>query len=153
VSTDALRAYKAARVNTASAGDLLLMLYDAAVRHGKAAMAALDNMENERANTHLLKTQEIISELMTSLNYDVEVSNNLYQLYEYCNRCLVQSNISKRSSGAEQAVAILSELRQTWYQVIKGDRSSNGAVAAGRVASVAGHPFSGAVRGGIELAH
>lgn len=130
MSTDALRAYKTTRVNTASMGDLLLMLYDAAVRHGTAAVEALERGEKAQAHTHLLKAQEIVNELIVSLDFKVELSKYLYQLYEYCTHCFTQANLTKRPADAQPAVEILSGLREAWREAVKAEQRTKDQGAA-----------------------
>lgn len=140
-----LQAYKQARVNTASQGDLLIMLYDAAIRHVNRASQGLATGDNASTNTHLLKAQAILNELMVSLNFDVELSANLYQLYEYCHHELVQANVTKRDEGIQSVLEILRGLRAAWQQVARGESSTR--------ADTSDRGALSRSQGGIEIAH
>jgi len=139
-----LQAYKQTRVNTASQGELLLLLYDAAIRHVARACERLDADDQTAANTHLLKAQDIVAEMMASLDLNVELATSLFQLYEYCHHELVQANLSRRKEGLRPVLEILTELRKAWQQVVKGEHSHrSGAFTQGTEARG---------RGGIEIA-
>lgn len=142
------RQYKQTQVNTASQGDLLLMLLDAAVREGNLSIEALQAKKYVEANTHLIKAQEIVAELMGSLNYEVDFAQHLFRLYEYCHHLLVQANVNKSADDAATAVQFLSELRATWAQVVRGD-GANQKDGENRMSGVGVRPAGG----GFELAH
>src|SRR5665647_753436 len=99
----ALSAYRETRVRTASQGTLIIMLYDEAIKQMGAAASLFDeNFKKEpsrieKANGHILKTQEIITELMASLDMIAggEISKNLLALYVYFNSQLLEANMEK----------------------------------------------------------
>lgn len=82
-------------------------------------MDGLSKQEYEKTSLNFGKAQTIISELMSTLDYSYEVSNNLYSLYEYTNFLLVEANIRKSPEKAEEAIGYLTELRETWLQASK----------------------------------
>jgi flagellar protein FliS len=95
------------------------MLYDGAIRFIRAGLEGLKRSDLEKTNINLGKAQTIVSELMSTLDYNYEVSKNLYSLYEYTNFLLVEANIHKDTTKAEEAVGYLIELRETWLQASK----------------------------------
>jgi len=118
----AQNAYKQNSVTTASPGELTLMLYNGCLKFlNKAKLAIQDNNIQEK-NTNLIKAQAIISELMATLNMDIEVSKNMLALYEYMNRRLVEANIQKDISIIEEVEGLVTEFRDTWKEVIRINR-------------------------------
>jgi flagellar protein FliS len=95
------------------------MLYDGAIRFIKTAIVSMQQQDIEKTNLNLGKAQTIISELMSTLDQSYDVSKNLFSLYEYTNYLLVEANIQRDESKAEEAVGYLSELRETWVQASK----------------------------------
>lgn len=95
------------------------MLYDGAIRFIRAGLDGLKRDDLEKTNINLGKAQTIVSELMSTLDNNYEVSKNLYSLYEYTNFLLVEANIRKDTTKAEEAVGYLIELRETWLQASK----------------------------------
>lgn len=118
-SSYAYQAYKKTQVSTASQGDLLVMLFEGAIRFSNQAIDAINESNFSLANEKLLRVQDIMTELTTSLKLDVgTIANNLHQLYTYINQLLVEANIKKDVNLIEQAVHLLTELCDTWREVV-----------------------------------
>ncbi|MEK5257179.1 flagellar export chaperone FliS [Paenibacillus sp. FSL F4-0125] len=111
--------YRQSSVQTSTPAQLVLMLYDGAIRFIRAGLDGLKRDDLEKTNINLGKAQTIVSELMSTLDNNYEVSKNLYSLYEYTNFLLVEANIRKDTTKAEEAVGYLIELRETWLQASK----------------------------------
>lgn len=111
--------YRQSSVQTSTPEQLVIMLYDGAIRFVRAGLAGLDNSNYETVNLNLGKAQTIISELMSTLDHSIEISKNLFALYEYMNHLLITANIQKSKEPAEEAIGYLTELRQTWLQASK----------------------------------
>lgn len=117
--TGVYQAYRTTQIQTASPADLLLLLYDGAIKWCKQAEAYLDNGQGELAHKALLKGQDIIDELVISLDFSAggEIAQGLYQLYDYMRRRLIEANIKKEKELVAEVVAMLQELRETWAEV------------------------------------
>ncbi|MEK4438364.1 MULTISPECIES: flagellar export chaperone FliS [Paenibacillus] len=111
--------YRQSSVQTSTPEQLLIMLYDGAIRFIRAGIDGLKHQDLEKINLNLGKAQTIVSELMSTLDSSYEVSKGLSALYEYVNHLLTQSNVKKESEPAEEALGYLTELRATWAQAIK----------------------------------
>ena len=126
--TNALAAYKEARVKTAGQGQLIMMLYDEAVKQLDRGLELLkknskgkkDPGKIEEITKALLKTQEIITELTVSLDFEQggEIAKNLFSLYSWFNHEIVEANISKDMERVATIRAMLNDLRLTWGEVI-----------------------------------
>ena len=95
--------YKQLAVNTASPERLLIMLFDGAIRFCLQARQAIEEKDLEKSNYYLLRCQDIVTELIGSLNMDYEISNSLIKMYEYINYNLQQANIKKDVQYIEEA--------------------------------------------------
>lgn len=123
MSVNAYQAYRQTQVTTASQGELLIMLFDGAIRFAKQAREHLDKGDIEQAGARLLRTQDIVDELILSLNLDVgEIAHNLQRLYTYIYDLLVQANVKKDPQIVGDAIHMLTELRATWGQVVEQTR-------------------------------
>ncbi len=76
----------------------------------------------EEKNTNLIKAQNIIHEFMVTLNMDVKVSSELMVMYDYINRRLVEANVNSDLAILEEVEGLVTELRDTWKQVIQLNR-------------------------------
>lgn len=116
------QAYQKNKYQTASPHRLTLMLYNGAIQFaGKAREAMLANNISD-TNLYLQKSQDIIYELLSSLNVKEggELAANLKNLYFYMIDRLIESNIQKKSSGIDEVVSMLEELKSAWEQIGKG---------------------------------
>lgn len=111
--------YQRNQVNTARPEELTLMLYNGAIKFLHQAKFAIEKKDLPKAHTSLIKTQDIITELMATLNMDYEISNSLLSLYEYLKRRLIEANITKEISILAETEGMLIELRDTWAKAIK----------------------------------
>lgn len=111
--------YRQSSVQTSTPAQLVIMLYDGAIRFVRTAMDGLSKQDYEKTSLNFGKAQSIVSELMSTLDYSYEISNNLYSLYEYTNHLLIDANIRKSPEKAEEAIGYLTELRETWLQASK----------------------------------
>ncbi|MCM3174163.1 flagellar export chaperone FliS [Paenibacillus sp. FSL R5-0623] len=111
--------YRQSSVQTSSPSQLVVMLYDGAIRFARTGIEGLKQNDYEATSLNLGKAQTIISELMSTLDNSVEISKGLYSMYEYTNYLLVQANIQKQPDKAEEAIGYLTDLRETWIQASK----------------------------------
>ena len=115
----AFNAYKQNSVTTASPGELTLMLYNGCLKFLTRAKKAIEEKNIEEKNTNIQKTQAIISELMSTLNTDLEVSKQMIPLYDYMKRRLMEANINNDSTIIAEVEGLVTEFRDTWKEVIK----------------------------------
>lgn len=123
MSVHAYQAYRQTQVSTASQGELLIMLFDGAIRFAKQGQEHMEKGEIEQANLRLIRAQDIVNELILSLDLEVgELAQSLLQLYTYIYDLLVQANVKKSPEKVDEAVNMLTELRDTWEQVVHPER-------------------------------
>ncbi len=115
---DASSHYKETQVKTANQGKLIVMLYDGAIKFLKIAIEHLPTKKYDTVNNNIIKAQDIITELMLSLNFEVgDFANKLYGLYSYMNKRLVEGNIKKQAEPLEEVIRYLGELKSAWEQI------------------------------------
>lgn len=112
-------AYQQTKVNTASPAELTLMLFNGAVRFTMQAIAAVEARRLDAAHHDLVRAQDIVTELQSSLNMSYPIAQNLYQLYVYIGDRLVEANVRKDPEPAQVALQLLQELRDTWAEVVQ----------------------------------
>ncbi len=125
---NALSAYRETRVRTASQGQLIIMLYDEAVKQLDHSIELLtlnqkgkpDPSRIEPINKALVKAQEIITELMVSLDFEQggDIAKNLFSLYTWFNRELLEANLAKDVERIRAVRTMMNELRGAWQEVV-----------------------------------
>jgi flagellar protein FliS len=117
-TSNAYAVYQQNNVLMAPKEKLLLMLYDGAIKFLRFARVAIDEKDIQKSNNYILKTQDIITELMVTLNMDIEISKSLYSLYDYMKYRLVEANIHKDKEQIDEVIGMLTELRETWEKAM-----------------------------------
>ncbi|MGA4718565.1 flagellar export chaperone FliS [Fictibacillus nanhaiensis] len=115
---NANKAYQNNSVQTASPGELTLMLYNGCLKFIGLARTGIELKNTEQKNTNLLKAQKIIQELMVTLNMDLEVSKSLMTMYDYINRRLIEANIQNDVKILDEVEDYVLDFRNTWKEVI-----------------------------------
>lgn len=116
------QAYQQNSLNTASPGDLTLMLYNGCLKFIQQAKVAMKAKNIEEKNTNLIKAQKIIQEFMVTLNMDVPMSKDLMAMYDYLYRRLVEANTKNDTTILDEVSGLVTEYRDTWKQVIQLNR-------------------------------
>ena len=116
--------YKETSIKTAGQGQLIVMLYDEAVKQLTKAIELIELNKTDKKdpgriepiNKAVMKAEEIITELMVSLDFEQggEISKNLFSLYTWFNRELVEANINQDIQRMLTVKNMLSDLRNTW---------------------------------------
>lgn len=117
-NAQAYNQYRKSVVETVAPEKLLLMLYDAAIKNINNAKRAIEEKDIGRAHEQIMKTEEVIVELMATLNMEYEISERLFALYEYFYHRLTLANAKKDIKILEEVEGFLMELRETWQEAI-----------------------------------
>jgi flagellar protein FliS len=116
-----LKAYKETQIKSATPGQLIIMLYDGAIKNINIALDGLGKKSKklDHISNAIIKAQDIISELMVSLDFEKggEIAKNLFSIYVFMNRELLNANIGKEAASLNTVKKILTELRDAWIQI------------------------------------
>lgn len=111
--------YREMQVQTASPEQLVLMLYDGALRFCHAARAAMERQDYETAHNQVTRAQDVIYELMAGLNPEAgEMADHLFSLYEYFTFRLIQANLRRDPKPITEVLGLVGELRGAWAQAM-----------------------------------
>ena len=83
---------------------------------------AIQQKDIEKANTALIKAQNIISEFRVTLKMEYDISKQLLPLYNYVYDGLVQGNMKQDAAKIEECKGIITELRNAWHEAMKTAR-------------------------------
>jgi len=119
------QSYRQVATHTASPGQLVLMLYEGAIRFLERARDGFDVDDPVDSvasiNNNILRAQEIIRELDFSLNINAggDLALELRRLYEYFDRTLTGSNQRKEVQGILEVITRITTLRDAWAAMLK----------------------------------
>lgn len=111
--------YMKSSIMTTPPEELVVMLYEGAMKFLKRGIIYIEDNNIEKANEAILKVQDITIEFMSKVDTDYEVGKQLFSLYEYMNRRLIEANIKKDSQILNEIYGMYEELRDTWQEGIK----------------------------------
>lgn len=115
----ALNQYKQNTVYTATPEELTLMLYDGCIKFMNIAKYNIENKNIQKSHEALLRAQDIIMELRSTLDPSYQISNNLMSLYDFMRQRLIDANINKDIKPIEEVLELMTDLRDTWKEAMK----------------------------------
>jgi flagellar protein FliS len=132
------QSYRQVATKTATPGQLVLMLFDGALRFLDKALIGFDLDDpldsNLAINNNIIKAQEILRELNSSLNMEQggEFATTMRRLYNYYDLQLSQSNLRKDPAGVQLVIRLLSVIRGAWAEMLSGNSANTVDVQAER---------------------
>lgn len=105
-------------IMTASPAELTLMLYEGAIKFGNQAIGAIENKQIEEAHRLIMRVQDIIDELRSTLNHDYPIAGEMDRLYDFISFTLIEANVSKDKDKVEEALGFIRSFRDTWKEAM-----------------------------------
>ena len=121
-STRGAAAYRQTSVQSSSPLQLVVLLYDGAIRHLGAARDAMHRRDMVARKEALSRAMAIIAELQSTLNVrdGGDVARSLDNLYVYVLDLIVKANMGNDARPLEEAERLLDPLRDAWAQLASG---------------------------------
>lgn len=120
MNTYNMNQYQQNQVNTASPEQILLMLYDGAIRFTRRAIAGVEENNLEMKASGITKAMAIIAEFSNSLNHEIggKIAEDLDALYDFMMRELTTANLNNDLGKLKNVETLLVDLRQTWGEAV-----------------------------------
>lgn len=117
---NAAHAYLQTQVGTTGRGEIIVMLYDGALRFLAQAREKMEARDMAGKGMLISRALDIINELDSSLNMEAggELAQNLHNLYFLCNTRLLQANLKLDTSRLDSVVEILTGLRSAFAEIL-----------------------------------
>lgn len=113
------QAYQQSSVMTASPEQLVVMLYDGALRFLRQAEIALKEGAHQHAGERMTRAEAIVDELLATLNMDAgEISTRLQAIYVFCKRCLIEARLERDPAKVTHVIRLLGDLREAWAEIV-----------------------------------
>lgn len=125
--------YRRMQTATATPGELISLLYDALLRNLSRAEHGLEAHDLDEAHAAMLRAQDIVLELISSLDTDGEgevgaLARQLAPLYEYLYRRLLDASIHKQTAPLAEVRRLVEPVREAWMHAL--DQLAQDAAAA-----------------------
>ncbi len=126
-NTYGLGAYKKTSIHTASKEQILLMLYQSAIKNCKKAIESIEAKQIGAKGEYIGKLQDIVLELNNSLDHEVggQVAKELASLYDYMMYASTQANIKIDAEPLKGVLNVLTTLYEGWVEAIKSLKATN----------------------------
>lgn len=121
---NAAKLYQQNAIKTASPAKLTLMLYDGAVKFCNIALEGIEENDINKAHTNIMKAENIILELRSSLDMKYPVAEEFEKVYDYVYRRLVEANMKKDPEILKEATKHIKTMRDTWKEVMRRNNAT-----------------------------
>jgi len=113
--------YKKTQVGTASQTQILIMLYEAAVKHVRAAIRSVEDGNAEKKGTSIGKAHDIVNELSNTLDFEAggDIAVELDRLYNFIIDQLVKANAENSVDALKSVDNILTNLLEGWRGAVE----------------------------------
>ncbi len=130
-----LKQYRQTQIETAPKEEILLMLYDGAVRFLHQAKEGFAEKNIEKQHNNITKVQNIITEFESTLDMEAggEFAKNLFNLYEFMSAQLLIANVKKDERALDTVIKHMTSLRDTWREAIKNFKTSGQSLSSNEI--------------------
>jgi flagellar protein FliS len=121
---NAARAYFQTKVNTTTQEELVILLFEAAIRFLQQAKEKIEEKKYAEKGILISRALDIISELDASLNIEKggEIAKNLHSLYYYCQTRLLVANMNMDCKIIDEVIQILKKIGSAFAEIIEKNR-------------------------------
>lgn len=121
-SSNAYTQYNNSKILTASPSELVLMLYEGAIKFSNIAISAIEGKDIQKAHVNIIKVEKIIDHLRMTLDMKYPVAKDFDRVYEYLSRRLVEANMKKDKEIMAEVCMHIRSMRDTWKEVMRINR-------------------------------
>ena len=122
METEKLSEYTA-RITQANRSELVVVVYDIILDSLKEGIEAYNNDDKESFTCKVKYGQKFLLELMNTLDYNYAVSKELFRLYVYVNKQMIEACIKKDVTLLDGAIDVLEKLKVGFVSVAAEDKS------------------------------
>ena len=122
----AARAYFQTRVNTTTQQEVIILLFEAAIKYLKQAKEKIKEKNYAEKGLLISRTLDIISELDGSLNIEKggDIARNLHNLYVYCQSRLLVANLKLKCDIIDEVIHILKQIGSAFAEIVQKNKFS-----------------------------
>lgn len=128
--TYGIQTYQSTRTQTASREDLLIMLYEGAIRFLERSISAKQEGRLGEHKTMLGKGRAIIEEFQNTLDMEVggDLAYQLFELYAFMLDNLTQANLRNAVEPIQEVLEMLKTLLEGWRGAVSQVKSGANAM-------------------------
>lgn len=108
--------YKSQSIQTMTSGEMIIALYEGLIKQLNLALLYIEEKNIPEVHISLVKSQDIINYLISTLNPEIEISRTILPYYELFNRQITEANLKKDSRIIQEILPIIEEFKQIFIQ-------------------------------------
>jgi flagellar protein FliS len=114
-----IQSYRKTNVITADPGKLVIMCYEGAIDNLIIAKQKYQQNKYEDKCNAIKKAQDIIDELLCSLDFEKggSIAVNLESLYNYMRKRIICADVNQDMTALDEVIGMLHELLAAWKEV------------------------------------
>jgi flagellar protein FliS len=118
--------YRQYEIQSRSPLELVVMLYDGALRFTSDARDAMMRRDIRARQQHLSRAMAIVSELQSTLDMETggEVAEHLDKLYGFVRDRLIDASLKQDLQPLDEARRVLTTLREGWLAISRASASA-----------------------------
>lgn len=106
--------YKEQKIMHASKEELLIIIFDGLIGFLRKGQKAIEEGGIEESHKNLVRSQEIISHLINTLDFKYPLASQLLLLYEYMMERVERGNVKKDPAYINEVITMAMDLRETF---------------------------------------
>lgn len=111
------------RISQCNKGSMIVIIYDIVFAYIEDAKQSYAAGDYEGFKNALRKAQRAVDELIHALNFQYEVSKNLYSLYVFSKETMAKAVVKNSTDELEDVLAVLKDLYEAFTEASKQDHS------------------------------
>jgi flagellar protein FliS len=108
--------YQEQSVSSLTPGEQIVLLFEKAAVCLNKAITCIEQKDIGGAHNAIVRAQDIYQFLSEQLDMRMEISHNLFSLYQYIYDELVKANLNKDAETVKRMLAMTRSFRDTWKQ-------------------------------------
>lgn len=113
--------YRQTAVKTANRGQILIMLYEGAIKNVKMATLAIQKKDIAAKGVAIGKAHDIVNELVNTLDFEVggKIADDLERLYNFMIERLMKANLENSVEHLQTVQKLLETLLEGWKTAVE----------------------------------
>jgi flagellar protein FliS len=134
IAARGINSYRLTEIQSRSPLELVVMLYDGALRFTADAREAMVRRDIRARQQHLSRALAIVSELQSTLDMDTggEVAEHLDKLYGFVRDRLMDASATQDLQPLDEARRVLTTLREGWLAISRASAKAATTSSAAR---------------------
>lgn len=121
-SSNPYEQYKKSSIESISPGEVIIKLFEGCHKFLVTAKGEMVKGNKLEANKNIIKAEDILIELINSLDFEYDISNQIYVMYNYMFMELVKITVSQDVENLERITKMVAEYHETWKKANQLDR-------------------------------